>query len=107
MQTLKRIDELNEGEPFRPHGINQFADLTQEEFAARFAPSKRPLKAQMDEDIQIPVLEVESGDLPDTFDWRTKGSYVTPIKTDGECGRCSRLFWFCLSSLQLLGLKCD
>jgi hypothetical protein len=30
-QTLKRIDELNEGEAFRPHGINQFADMTQEE----------------------------------------------------------------------------
>ena len=39
-QTLKRIDELNAGEPFRPHGINQFADLTAEEFKSMYLMSK-------------------------------------------------------------------
>jgi C1A family cysteine protease len=89
MQTLQRIEELNAVEPFRPHGINQFADLTTEEFAARFLMPKGALAATQQARLaQAGTLDLEFGALPDTFDWRNNGSVITPVKNQEQCGRC-------------------
>jgi len=72
-KTLQRIEELNAVEPFRPHGINQFADLTTEEFAARFLMPKGALAATQQARLaQAGTLDLEFGALPDTFDWRQR-----------------------------------
>lgn len=64
--------------------LNHFADLTASEFKAKILmPSRAP-----------PVFpkeryahSVPSGNLPDSFDWRTSG-VVTDIKDQGSVGSC-------------------
>jgi hypothetical protein len=89
LETLKRIDQLNENEPFRPHGINEFADLTPAEFRLRYLmTSEDMLRIQSLLD-NVPELELPSHvDLPEEFDWRNNGSFVTPVKNQKQCGSC-------------------
>ena len=81
---------LNEGQPQRVHGINKFADLTPEEFAARFAMPKDTLAAQITAFAESLVLEYDySTEPPAEFDWRYTGTpIVTPVKNQEACGRC-------------------
>eukprot|EP01016_Furgasonia_blochmanni_P014928 TRINITY_DN1798_c0_g1_i3.p2 TRINITY_DN1798_c0_g1~~TRINITY_DN1798_c0_g1_i3.p2 ORF type:complete len:239 (+),score=111.98 TRINITY_DN1798_c0_g1_i3:60-719(+) len=62
-------------------GINQFADLTQEEFRARYLTLKPELKKTNK------VVELPTNDLPASVDWRANGA-VAPIKNQGQCGSC-------------------
>merc|ERR1712168_915778 len=61
-------------------GVNQFADLTSDEFRQQFNGFK-PIQGKRGQTHQI------VGDAPDTMDWRTQG-LVTPIKDQGQCGSC-------------------
>ncbi|VAI61888.1 unnamed protein product [Triticum turgidum subsp. durum] len=67
-------------------GINQFTDLTNEEFKATKA--NKGYKPSLD---RVPTgfryENVSFDALPETVDWRTKGA-VTPIKDQGQCGCC-------------------
>jgi C1A family cysteine protease len=63
-------------------GINEFSDLTWEEFQAGYmgwTPS---------DDSDLPVLLADTTrPIPNDIDWRTKGG-VTNIKNQGNCGSC-------------------
>ncbi|KAL3534301.1 hypothetical protein ACH5RR_002762 [Cinchona calisaya] len=71
----------------RPYklGINQFADLTNEEFTA----SRNGYKVSSSPKLfRITSFKYENVTaVPATIDWRTKGA-VTPIKDQGQCGSC-------------------
>jgi len=85
-QTLKRIDELNAGEPFAPHGINKFADMTPEEFAAAYLMPKETFGKHAAKFAQAPLIDIVESSLPTTFGWNS--SFVTPVKNQEQCGSC-------------------
>ncbi|KAL8604581.1 hypothetical protein ACOMHN_013361 [Nucella lapillus] len=65
-------------------GMNQFSDMTLEEY--RTYSSLRPITLN---NSSCPDYshDVSVENLPKTVDWRTKG-FVTPVKNQGECGSC-------------------
>lgn len=90
--NLKLIDERNAAEVANGgkavHGITQFADLTKEEFKARYLTSEPNL------DIGRPLIG-HIKPLPEgseeVSDWR--GIYTTPVKNQGYCGSVRTMVW--------------
>ncbi|XP_028761738.1 senescence-specific cysteine protease SAG39-like [Neltuma alba] len=85
-QNVEYIEGINSAGT-RPYklGINQFADLANEEFTA----SRNRFKGHMCSSIKkTPSFTYENvTDVPSSVDWRKQGA-VTPIKNQGDCGCC-------------------
>lgn len=81
-QNLDFVTKHNsEGHSFTV-AINEFADLTAEQFAS--------LYAGMNVKVDTSAIQYQSTanvGVPDSLDWRTKGA-VTGIKNQGQCGSC-------------------
>ncbi|GMJ03429.1 xylem cysteine peptidase 1 [Hibiscus trionum] len=84
--NLKHIDKRNKEISSYWLGLNEFADLSHDEFKNMYLGLKRP---DVGRDSQSPK-EFGYGDvveLPKAVDWRKKGA-VTPVKNQGSCGSC-------------------
>ncbi|MED6139206.1 hypothetical protein PIB30_081709 [Stylosanthes scabra] len=66
-------------------GINQFADLTNEEFKSSRNGFKGHMSSSVERTTTFKYANVTA--VPDTVDWRQKGA-VTPIKNQEQCGCC-------------------
>jgi KDEL-tailed cysteine endopeptidase len=83
--NVKRI-ELHNANPHKTYekGINQFTDMTEEEFLEAF-PELPPIPD--DVEVEDPIARLGGMAPPDAWDWRTKGA-VTAVKNQGQCGVC-------------------
>lgn len=64
-------------------GLNQFADLSVEEFEAKYLG----LSVAGIQNTHVETQVFNTADLPATWDWREKGA-VNPAKAQGQCGSC-------------------
>ncbi|XP_011145705.2 uncharacterized protein LOC105186896 [Harpegnathos saltator] len=78
---LLRKNEQGTGQ----YGVNQFADVSTEEFHAFYLGLRPDLRTE--NNIPLRQAEIPDIELPNSFDWRQKGA-VTPVKNQGMCGSC-------------------
>jgi cathepsin H len=89
--TLDEIIEHNRN-PKRSFtkGLNQFSDMSHEEFMSYFHMSETPNEEQncsATHERQEVDKKVKFEDIPEHWDWREHGG-VSPVKNQGKCGSC-------------------
>jgi xylem cysteine proteinase len=84
--NLKHIDQRNKeiGSASYWLGLNEFADLSHEEFKNKYLGLKSELPRRTDSSRDFSYGD-DLVDLPKSVDWRKKGA-VTPVKNQGSCG---------------------
>ncbi|XP_026666039.2 zingipain-2-like [Phoenix dactylifera] len=82
--NYKYVESVNRaGDRKYKLGLNQFADMTNEEFKA----SRLGFKPMPTESTRGSFQYANLSDAPDSMNWRTRGA-VTPVKNQRSCGCC-------------------
>merc|ERR1711973_847985 len=85
-ENLKNIATHNNAGHSYTLGINQFSDLTQEEFKGQYLGGYKALSNPSTSESKAFVKKAIK-DLPESVDWRDMGA-VTDVKNQGMCGSC-------------------
>jgi C1A family cysteine protease len=78
-ENMDLIDSENSKGLSYTLGVNQFADMTNEEYRQILSPMQRSRSLR--------VASMPKTDIPNDIDWTTKGA-VTPVKNQQQCGSC-------------------
>jgi len=86
--TLKRLAKYA-AKGTKGYGLTKFADLSKEEFTARYllpkgSVAKNARKMKQHFEVKLPITPIAP---PATFDWVAKGA-TTPVKDQQQCGSC-------------------
>ncbi|KAL5713737.1 Cysteine protease xcp1 [Ranunculus cassubicifolius] len=84
-ENLKHIDETNKKVTSYWLGLNEFADMSHEEFKSKYLGLKSEVHDRDESAKEFRYKDVV--DLPKAVDWRKKGA-VTPVKNQGACSSC-------------------
>ncbi|GMI78753.1 xylem cysteine peptidase 1 [Hibiscus trionum] len=85
VDNLKHIDERNKEISSYWLGLNEFADLTHDEFKNKYLGLKPEVFKNRQSPADFTYRDVV--DLPKSVDWRKKGA-VTQVKNQRNCGSC-------------------
>ncbi|MCD7447888.1 Cysteine protease xcp1 [Datura stramonium] len=85
--NLKHIDERNNMVSNYWLGLNEFADLSHEEFKKMYLGLKVQNEKRPNDESSKEFIYKDFVDLPKSVDWRKKGA-VTDVKNQGSCGSC-------------------
>ncbi|KAG1363901.1 Cysteine protease XCP1 [Cocos nucifera] len=87
--NLKHVDETNKKRRSYWLGLNEFADMSHEEFKEKYLGLKPHLPGERDavSTSSEPLMYENYVPLPKSVDWRKKGA-VTQVKNQGACGSC-------------------
>lgn len=84
-QNKKTIEEHNAKKLDWTMGINEFSDMTWDEFHGKYTGYAAKEHSYMrSQNLHVPQ---KNEVLADTIDWRSKDA-VTPVKNQGQCGSC-------------------
>ncbi|GAB2210419.1 hypothetical protein Droror1_Dr00015685 [Drosera rotundifolia] len=83
--NLEHIDETNKKVKSYWLGLNEFADMTHDEFKSRYLGLNAGLPKSGKASNEFTYRDMV--DLPKSIDWRKKGA-VAPVKNQGSCGSC-------------------
>lgn len=86
VSNVYNIEILKKQSPGTLFELNHFADLTEDEFVALYTGYDQTEKRASTPN-SVYEYKGDANDLPDTFDWSTKGA-VTKVKNQGSCGSC-------------------
>ena len=98
--NVKYVEKFNkDGNQTYKVGINNFADLTNEEILSHFTGLKKPSRSYSSRKYK-PFMYKNVTDIPTSMDWRDYGA-VTSIQHQGRCGMTTNTNMYVYTYIQI------